>query len=322
MKNEKSDKLDPDVLYRQYQSKRLNFIDEKLMVESRATGLTIDNDSEPERLYQLYRGTRSADRDASIDAILHLISKETEAGRMEVQQQGVPVDQTKTDRRWYARLFSLPGDMLKKLRGPTGSAPPLFLFGIPALAACLVAVLVLPMLIGQPSRFELMPESLIRNASIIGDYVESSQVSSLGFSSGDEVEKQAFMHGVISTDIEVLESGRGDTASLEKLEFLKSQLASMGAVQSVDGKSAEEWFEVGVVVESISLAAQYAIDSEDSQPLAEALRNLKTAIPENNRLSSAKSLIELSESTVAESVDFPEVRMILDKVRSIKILMQ
>lgn len=235
------------------------------------------------------------------------------------------------------------------------NAPSLFKrFAIPAIAAALLTAVILPLVMNNNEQTGAMqvsvPASLIEQAPQLVSYINGARSSTFGFSAAEAAPQTAFQNGMAATDVTLL--GNSDQQSLttsllqgiakqpairlpaEQLSavvnngadentVLSARTVLLSALQTAAEKVDQaDWFAAGQLVESIHLAAEYALETSDIEPLEQSLALIRQADAPRQSAPASAMLSDLQQIELLEAEPFVGARNVLLLTDDIKLLMR
>lgn len=269
-----------------------------------------------------------------------------------LQPPNVTANQRSRRQGLLATLLRAPAKLVNKITGVLSNLSPVAGVGLGAIATGIVAVMLFPSYMGGifDHSIEHNPELLAVAPQVI-QHVDRSERSLLSFSSSQLPESRAFQLGVIATDLGVAAKARNvdlirhiaagviniDQHNIELARAatnlhqatsqsqtynnaLDNQVQSMQQVLS-DSHNNRQWFEFGAQVETVNLSAEYAVQTEQQQPLKTAVAAVKAAelpnslpSPMDALLTQLRTIVLTDEATVG---DLREIRRIASSLKSV-----
>jgi len=264
----------------------------------------------------------------------------------------VPTAARVANQSWLEQLFLLPGKILQYIRQ---TALPLR-YAMPAIAAALIVIVVLPRIAGQNEFLVGIPESLTKLGVDSSHLIDLDNATSFGFSTTSNAHTAAFNRGALFVDLVLSVESQNRTifkgitdrlssltaaqqqpdlkqaiVALEQVVFSASTHSDRRSALNEFGRTlstyanepqSRQWFAQGQATEAIVLSGQLALKGAAQQALQDALTaNTKLDISELNH-PVVKLISELRATSSTTEFKPAQLREILTTASNLKILLQ
>ena len=278
--------LTPEAIYKQYRQTRLEDV-------AHSAAQTTSTGSIAEQVYRRYRQTRSSDREVRIDAIMSNLSiSETSTAHIAGNSlQDTP--QLTRHRSKLLTMLGMPGRVLDKLV----SLPTSIRYAVPAVAAGLLAVFLLPGVFNNTKhQTALPPAAFISNAETLADYIDSPKAVSLGLSGQSDNTRTAFNRGALSVDVALAFNADDPSILISVLDNIISTHNSNGQTELVSAAT-----RLGAAVTAHADSSQKQSQTESIQDLHLKLQTELSDYPAEAESDRWFALGQSTESTLIAS---------------------
>lgn len=359
MDNNENNKVSAAALYRRYQKARPTSghtrpdPDVARSVQ-KTQNTTSDKPAISESHYRHYQQNRATTTEASIDSVMRAIDDQSIDNILQKNKHPIISDGVPDIRPVSAKQGQVDANLVLADAPAANTSTSYKRLILPTIAAAILGIVLIPLVLDKASKKVMvqatLPAALIAQATQAVALIDSPASEAFGFSDTSDAAKVAFNNGVNVTDLHLLMEADQIASAAPFLKAMISQTdirsTTKQLIETIDvGASNDvvkthlndltlkiqdssnqarqlDWFLVGRSVESIKIAAEFALEHSETQSLEQALTLASKLDRPANMQGVGGLLDELFQARLTSPDEFLQASKILITANDIKVLMQ